>query len=156
MIRSSYIDGVPPHRLPSAREQMYDPHASCVFVVEWNIFKSMDAATIQGIFRHRHILVLNSPVETVEFDREGLETLGSLSSIRSVQGPFLERCLGIATKEPLLVAELRLVPNIENINKPGTLETLYQLALDPDNERVFNFLDLPMGHMTLDPPPKFR
>jgi hypothetical protein len=89
LVQSTYVDGLPPHRLPSAREQTYDPQASCVFVVEWNTFKSMAAATIQEIFRHRHILVLNSPVETVEFDREGLESLGSLSSIRSVQGEFL-------------------------------------------------------------------
>jgi hypothetical protein len=87
-VQSSYIDGVPPHRLPSAQEITYDPAASCVFVVEWNRFKSMDASTIQQIFQHRHILVLNSPVETVEFDREGMETLGSLSLIRSVQGAF--------------------------------------------------------------------
>jgi hypothetical protein len=156
LVQASYIDGVPPHRHPSAREVTYDPAASCVFVVEWHRFKSMNASTIQEIFRHRHILVLNSPIETVEFDREGLETLGSLSSIRSVQGAFQECHTYMIANLIVLVAELRLERDIKNMNKPGTLETLYQVCKDPDNKRIFNYLDLPMGHMTLDPPPKFR
>jgi len=89
-VEASYINDLPAHILPSARLEEYDPAASCIFVVEWNRFKSMSTSAIQDIFRHRHIHVLDAPVDTVEFDREGLESLGSLTSVRSVQGKLLD------------------------------------------------------------------
>jgi hypothetical protein len=46
----------------------------------------MSAAQIQGVFRHRHILVSDVPTEKMEFDLEGLSSLGSLSRPVSIQG----------------------------------------------------------------------
>jgi hypothetical protein len=86
MVESGYVNGVPPHLLPSARETDYNRDASCIYVVDWTVFKDLPLLTIQEIFRHRHILVVNAPVETLTFDREGLETLGSLRSARHTQG----------------------------------------------------------------------
>lgn len=86
MVESGYVDGIPPHRLPSAMEPNYDPSASCIFVVPWDKFKVMKAADVQEQFRHRHILVLGAPVQTVNFDHEGLETVGSLQAPYMVHG----------------------------------------------------------------------
>jgi hypothetical protein len=48
----------------------------------------MTAQEVQRIFRHRHILVCNGPIETGGFDLETLEMLGSLTTKVSVQGRF--------------------------------------------------------------------
>jgi hypothetical protein len=86
MVQSGYVNGLPLHLLDSARDINYDPDASCIFVVEWERFKCTNSRDIQKIFRKRHILIVNAPVEAVDFNREGLETLGSLHSPRTVQG----------------------------------------------------------------------
>ena len=92
-ILSHFVDGLPPHRHPSALRREYDPEASSIFVCKWDDFRQYKASDVQEIFRHRHILVRNGPVETVDFDLEGLEILGSLSAEVSLQGrivnPFL-------------------------------------------------------------------
>jgi hypothetical protein len=155
-VEASYRDGQPLHRLPNAQLEEYDPSASCIFTVEWEKFKTMSASTLQSIFRHRHILVLDAPVETAEFDKEGLESLGSLTSVRSVQG--MSSCIFIfAVLNENSVGEFRLEgEDSMGMNKPGTLEELYMASVDSDNQRVWNFLDLPMGHVTQNEPPKFR
>lgn len=77
---------MPVHRLPSARVEEYQPNTSTVFVVNWEKFKAMSSSAIQQIFRRRHILLLNAPIETFAFDREGLEHLGSLTTVRPMEG----------------------------------------------------------------------
>jgi hypothetical protein len=86
MVISSFVDGVPPHRLPTARLPEYDETASSIFVTEWKDFKEFTAAEVQAIFRHRHILVRNSGIDLVSFDADGLEILGSLSRTVCLQG----------------------------------------------------------------------
>ena len=86
MVESGYIEGIPPHHLPSAMDPIYDPAGSCIFVMPWERFKLMKACDIQEQFRHRHILVLGALVETVNFDCEGLETVGSLQAPCMVHG----------------------------------------------------------------------
>ena len=88
MVEDNYVLGQAPHRLHTAKSTTYDPSASSIFVTEWTSFKAMSAREIQDIFRHRHILVLDAPVEELDFDRDGLETLGSLHLSRTVQGKF--------------------------------------------------------------------
>jgi hypothetical protein len=93
-VQAHYVNGVPLHRLESAQHAELQTGASSIFVVEWPKFKAMSTLEIQKIFKTRHIHVLNAPVETLNFDREGLETLGSLTISRSVQGKsYRERCL---------------------------------------------------------------
>jgi hypothetical protein len=86
VVTSRFVNGSPLHRLPSARALEYDPKGSSVFVCEWSDFQKHDAATVQRIFRDRHVLIRNGPVEKVEFSLEGLEVLGSLSAEVNVQG----------------------------------------------------------------------
>jgi hypothetical protein len=86
MVISGFVDGVPPHRLPSARLPEYDENASSIFVTEWNDFKELSAAEVQAIFRNRHILIRNSGVDTISFNTDGLETLGSISRVVCLQG----------------------------------------------------------------------
>jgi hypothetical protein len=90
MVTSGFVDGVPPHRRPSAKNIEYDKNASSIFVVESDNFAKLTAAEVQEIFRHRHILVRNSPtVERLDFTLDALERLGSLSMPVCLQG---ERC----------------------------------------------------------------
>ena len=86
MVQANYVQGRPLHHLPTARSKTYDPSGSSIFVTPWASFKAMSVKEIQDVFRHRHILVLDAPVEQVKFDRDGLETLGSLHLSRTVQG----------------------------------------------------------------------
>lgn len=81
-----YKDGRPLHHLPSARSKVYTPDVSSIFVVDAAEFMKMSAHEIQGIFRHRHILVLDVPTEHMEFDLEALSTLGSMLLPRHGQG----------------------------------------------------------------------
>jgi hypothetical protein len=158
MVESCYVNGAPPHMLPSAREINYNPGGlSCIYVTDWTDFKVLSPSQIQEIFRHRHILVLNAPVETVMFDREGLETLGSLHASRHVQGLILHKssvsCVCLLCH--VLVAELRAGTGPAT-HRPGTLEQLRIAVEDEEHPRILNMLDLPMGHLSQEPPPKYR
>jgi hypothetical protein len=88
IVKDGFVDNLPPHLHASARQKEYTPDASSIFVVDFDDFKSMTAKEVQDIFRHRHILVRNSPVETRPFDLESLEMLGSLTAKVSMQGQF--------------------------------------------------------------------
>ena len=88
MVESRYLNDLPLHRFPSARSIEYDPEGSSIFIVEANVFEKMSAVEIQNIFRHRHILVLNTPQSQLSFDREGLSTLAPLKKKVVFQGKF--------------------------------------------------------------------
>lgn len=67
----------------------YDPTSqdvSSIFVIKSADFKKMKSRDIQEVFRYRHILVLGVETEKMEFDLEGLSSLGSLMRPRSMQG----------------------------------------------------------------------
>lgn len=69
--------------------QTYDPserYVSSIFVVNCDTFKKMTTAEIHAIFRHRHILVEGVETSEMEFDLEGLGSLGSITLPRSMQG----------------------------------------------------------------------
>ena len=76
----------PLHHLPSAKKEEYDPKASCIFIVEHDVFVKMTDFEIQEIFRNRHILVTHVPHEDIQVDAEGMGVFGSLSEKRDVQG----------------------------------------------------------------------
>jgi hypothetical protein len=86
MVESKYEGGVPLHRLPSAKELNRQENQSSIFVVEWKDFIEMEAMAIQGVFRHRHILVRNWPEKTLKFDRAGLSMLAPMHKKSSFQG----------------------------------------------------------------------
>jgi hypothetical protein len=80
------IGGVPLFRQPSARSVQLCPDQLSIFVVKHKEFLELDAQTIQEIFRHRNILVLDTLVEKVESDWDGLLSLGSLTQEHCFQG----------------------------------------------------------------------
>jgi hypothetical protein len=90
MVESRYVNDLPRHRLPSARERGLQDGQSSIFVVEWKDFQEMEGREIQAIFRHRHILVRNWPEKTLKFDRAGLSMLGPLKKQTSFQGKLTE------------------------------------------------------------------
>jgi hypothetical protein len=156
-VRKSFVDGVPLHRLASARDIEPTKGCSSIFVVEWSKFKTMSTQEIQRVFSQRHILVLNAPVETVNFDREGLETLGSMTTTREVQGKGILNHTTSLVDHKYVVGELRVVEGKSSkMNQPGTLEDLYQASLDPESQRVWNYLDHAMGHLSQEPLPRFK
>jgi hypothetical protein len=83
----------PPHRLPSARKAAYDPDGSSIYIVEHSKFEKFKPGKIQEIFRHRHILVRNTPGRGLEFDSEGLSTIGSMKKEVCFQGEPCENFL---------------------------------------------------------------
>jgi hypothetical protein len=86
-VESLYEQGRPLHHLPSASEVEFDSEGSSIFVVSYQAYMQMDAQEIQNVFRDRHILVHGVPQqEPIEFDLEGLSTVGSLKQTRTVQG----------------------------------------------------------------------
>ena len=85
-VQRLYQDGCPLHHLPSARAKEYSPAASSIFIVNASDFMQMSAKEIQGIFRHRHILVQGVPTDPMAFNLEGLSTLGSLVLPHDGQG----------------------------------------------------------------------
>ena len=59
----------------------YDPTSqdvSSIFVIKSADFKKMKSRDIREVFRYHHILVLGVETEKMEFDLEGLSSLGSL------------------------------------------------------------------------------
>jgi hypothetical protein len=150
------VKATPPHRLHTAQSKTYDPRMmSCIFVTLWTSFKAMTAREIQEIFRHRHILVLDAPVEKLNFDCEGLETMGSLHTPRTFQSIISMLSASCALAKCAPVAELRTHANISS-QQPGTLEQLHLAVCEEKEGRILNVLDLPMGHISQDPPPQYR
>ena len=84
---SSFLDGCPRFLQPSVHAPEYDPFGSSIFVVDYSVFVGMSPKSIQTIFRHRHILVTGvKDEEPLEFDLDGLSTLGPLFNEIDVQG----------------------------------------------------------------------
>jgi hypothetical protein len=91
-VEASYVNGKPRHHLESARSTMYDPKdptMSSIFVVDAETFQKMDGETIREVFRRRHILVTGVETEDMDFDLEGLSTMGSLIRTRQMQGEYM-------------------------------------------------------------------
>jgi hypothetical protein len=86
MVAPQFSMGTPLHHLKSARDQVIRPGQSSIFVVEWTDFNKMDALEIQEIFRHQHILVINWPEKTLEFDQAGLSLLAPMKKQKEFQG----------------------------------------------------------------------
>lgn len=152
-------DGRPPHHQPSAREIEYDPEGSKIFVCEYERFLNLSTGVIQDIFRHRHILVVNVPVEEpVHFDASGLMNLGSLENERQVQGKFI---YPLSLLCPQLTISFIPVAHLRDMHKPSemlrntSIQVMLDIANSPDSKLVLNLLDCPMGGASHPPPPRF-
>ena len=103
MVEEGYVNRVPKHHFPAARSPIFDPKGSAIYITSWADFMKMASTDVQQIFRHRHILVTNTPVTPLNFDEEGLSTLGPLHQKCVFQG---ESC--IALQVNLLIHLLQL------------------------------------------------
>ena len=88
-VESLYVDGKPMHHLPTARQEKWDEGdriQSSIFVIDYPDLIHKDAKTLQKIFQHRHILVLNTPQQEETFSLMALSKLGRLDRIIEMQG----------------------------------------------------------------------
>jgi hypothetical protein len=156
MVKSGFIDGIPPHHQPSARLQEYDENGSSIFVSDWEDFRKLTAAEVQAIFRNRHILVRNGPVEKVDFTLDSLEMLGSVSRPVCLQGKS-QFLMWICTHWWVpLVAELRGAKGEDDLIRAGTLQDLHIAGTQTGKRRIVNGLDFPLGYTSVVPPPRYR
>lgn len=78
-------EDVPPHRLPSSSNLMFDGNSK-IFVIDHDAFIEMEPETIQDIFRHRNILVTGvKDGKRVEFNARGLSLLAPLDQPIQIQ-----------------------------------------------------------------------
>jgi len=77
------------HHQPSARMIDYNPDASEFFVTTVEQFEKLKGHQVQEIFSHCHIVIPGSTLEDLEFNHQGLASLGLLSAKRQIQGLFL-------------------------------------------------------------------
>jgi len=85
-VKSTLINTIPPYHYQSAYHVTYRPRGSSIFVVPHSHFLEMNPFTIQQVFRHCHILVTDVPYEKIDFDIQGLSTVGALARFIEVQG----------------------------------------------------------------------
>jgi hypothetical protein len=155
-LESSIPEGRPRFHDPSARSLNYDPEGSSIFIVDYSTFLSMHPSQIQKVFRHRHVLVSNVPTEKMEFDLEGLSSIGSLSKPISIQGNMNPTTSSwFILLSFISVGAKKGDRNPDNLIQTGTLRDLYTSAQDHDNPLILNALDCPMGNASIPPPPSF-
>jgi hypothetical protein len=97
-VEDLFVNGRPLHHLDSARKIEFnhsDPHQSSVFIVEYHDFVKMSTETLQLIFKHRHILVLNTPSERPTFSLNSLCKLGSIDTVRRIHGELIPSYVGV-------------------------------------------------------------
>src|ERR1700677_1307664 len=88
-VESLYKDGVSLHHLDTARSIQPNNDASSIFVSEYSDFMKLHGSTIQSIFQHRHILVLNVSTADMSFDGLVLGNVGNIYMPRRIAGKFL-------------------------------------------------------------------
>jgi len=101
-------------------------------------------------------LVSNVPTEKMEFDLEGLSSIGSLSKPISIQGNMNPTASSwFILLSFISVGAKKGDRNPDNLIQTGTLRDLYTSAQDHDNPLILNALDCPMGNASIPPPPSF-
>jgi hypothetical protein len=119
-------------------------NTSCIFVVEYSEFLKMDASLIQTIFRTRHILVLNTPLAEEPFNDSTLQRLASLDRPRYMQGEFNAHPSYEVTHDHADISRRKLGA-IDGCLVGATLRDLLSEAKKPNNGRILNALDIPVG-----------
>lgn len=88
-VEELYVNGRPRHHLPSARDLEWHPddlEQSSIFVVDYTTFSKMHPSQIQAVFRHRHILVVDTPFPEEPFDMSTLCQLRDPRRNQEMQG----------------------------------------------------------------------
>lgn len=83
-VQEAFVDGLPPHLLPSARSLAYMPKSnqSRLFVAPHSEYINLTPQQILGVFRERHILIHGHP-----FDHEYGWNLESFARLYDVDRP---------------------------------------------------------------------
>lgn len=77
-VEGSYVNGQPPH--------IADPEHSAIKVFTHRQLQTMSPAVRQEWYRNKHIVETDRPVDDVKFDKEGLERMGCITNVVSIQG----------------------------------------------------------------------
>ena len=150
-IEQNYINGLPLHHQSSAWEEecITTGPQSCIFVVDWETFRSMSPAEIQTIFSRRHILVLGTPLQDEGFKLETLDKLVDVDCPITIQGKlqmviFLQVRLTNDFQRTITDVEHRTTSNAQGCHRNATIGELYAES-QKKNGRVLNALDIPLG-----------
>jgi hypothetical protein len=78
-IKAIYVDGLPPH--------ITDQANSAFCVLNETEFKEMSVQNVQAKLQTKHLLITGMNDGVLEFNAKGLATLGTLSTVTTIQGP---------------------------------------------------------------------
>ena len=70
---------------PKLPRHISAPTSSAYHIVSYADFMSWTAMDAQNIFRQKHIIITDGPIETMAFNREGVEKLGDWNTVRTIQ-----------------------------------------------------------------------
>jgi hypothetical protein len=153
LVKADYVDSRPRLHLPSAREEEYNPDASCIFLVNYEKFRTMSVATKLAIIRHRDILIEDYPQDEFGWDLETLMQLGSVEQSRDIQGNFcVPHRHHIPASSVMTVGQLRGDDTVPGMLKVGNLKEVLMNASD----RALNCLSLPTSAHKIVDTPGFR
>jgi hypothetical protein len=157
-VRSKFYKGKPLHHLNSAKsiklKNVGSNPLSQIYVTSEEDFNKLSVKEVQGIFRHRHILIPASKERTTPFNRKELSCLGNVDSPREIQGQFLQ-CLFVCffTNRSEVNSE-RTLENPGNMLQYLTLKDLLPVE-DGPRRPALNALELPMGNANIPQPPQY-
>jgi hypothetical protein len=86
LVESNYVNGIPHHHLPSARNVQFEPGALMFFIVDFADFVKLTPHQIQEIYSQRNIVVRNIPERRFDWSLETLSEVGALKRPREIQG----------------------------------------------------------------------
>lgn len=78
ILEKDYVNDRPLH--------VRDKDASMFDIMTWDQFQCLSIAEIQRRHRIKHFVITNCPTPNAKFDESGLEKLGGLHQIISIQG----------------------------------------------------------------------
>ena len=89
--RESFVDNFPPHLSPLAADpENLDKSPSSIFRINYSDYLMLSPSAIQAIFKKKHILIQNCPVQHKKFSLSFLHNIGgSCDKIIPVQGIIL-------------------------------------------------------------------
>ena len=113
----------------------------------------MGSQAVQSVFENRHILILNAPLERLDFSLDSLYRLGSLTKVREMQGmSFI--LFSLPAKDVFPDIGLRTIDGPNKCLKGGSLIDFYNEAIKPGG-RILNVMDIPMGFVNMPNIPQF-
>ena len=159
-VQEGFIDGVPPHILPSATRLTYTPnsHQSRFFVAPHSEYINLTPQTILGVLRERHIIVHDHPfADQYGWNLDSFARLYDVDKITTVHGE--EMFISIV----ILLTTISKAAHYTHPSRPelrhfqGTLRELYEITttLPVDRCPPLNAIALPSAFRNLLVPSKW-